>query len=311
MGSKFSVTVFVMFSLIFVQCAPDGNRSRQISLYLGLRPPGLVPEIFAPEIVNTEEQVHSCVAISPDGDQMFWSLFSTISEVRQERIWFSKMIDREWSPPRIASFSSAYREGGPRFSYDGNRLYYTSCRPLGPEDSTTDANLWVVRRTRSGWGDPEPLSPIVNTEFQEWFPSIARNGNVYYMFRGADPDVLWDICVSEFVGGCYTVPRRLGDTVNTHFVEGFPFVDPYEKYLIFYSERSGGYSEYGELYVCFKQADGTWSEAENMGPAINAGFTRFPGLSPDGKWFFFSCMKADIENIYWMDAGIIKTFRSE
>ena len=46
-----------------------------------------------------------------------------------------------------------------------------------------------------------------------------------------------------------------------------------------------------------------------MGPVVNRGFTRFPGLSPDGKYFFFSCQIEDSEDIYWMDAHLIEEIK--
>ncbi len=301
--------LILTFFLLLCSCSPDDGTIQNHSLYFGHKPPGRLPEIFAPGVVNTEDQNHSCVTISPDGHEIYWSLFSTISEVRQERIWFAKLTDDHWSPPRVAPFSGEYREWGPRFSFDGNRLYFTSCRPLGSNDTSSDANIWFVTRNGSVWGDPESLDPVINTEYQEWSPTVTRNGNLYYMYLGSDPNVLWDVYFSEYKNGTYAIPRRLGGSVNGPYVDAFPFIDPYEKYLIFYSERPGGYSEHGELYICSRNSDGIWSEAENLGPVINAGFTRFPGLSPDGRWFFFSCMKEDSENIYWMDAQILEIVR--
>ena len=300
----------ILLIIIFNNCKRESGFSVSKSHYLGQKPPGMTPEIFAPGIVNTDAQNHSCVAISPDGKEMYWSLFSIISGVRQERIWFSEMKNGTWMQPRVAPFSGEYREGGPRFSYDGTRLYFTSLRPTSSDDKSTDANIWVIERMDNGWGQPKSLDFPVNTEFQEWFPTIAKNGNLYYMFRKSSQE-LWDIYLSEYIDGQYTDPKKLADSINSPYVDGFCFIDPEEQFLIFYSERPGGCCEHGELYISFKRDDGSWAEARNMGPWINPTFARFPGVSPDGKYFFFSNMQDGKEAIYWIDATIINNLKPE
>ena len=44
--------------------------------YLGQRPPGTTPRVFAPRVISTGN-IHSWLAISPDGREMFWSTFDT------------------------------------------------------------------------------------------------------------------------------------------------------------------------------------------------------------------------------------------
>ncbi len=278
--------------------------------YLGQKPPGMTPSVFALGIMNTIDKNHSCVAISPDGNQIVWSLFSTISGVRRERLWFTEIQDGSWTQPRVATFSGKYRDGSPQFSPDGKRLYFTSLRPINPNDKTTDANIWFIEMTKAGWSQSQPLDSPVNTEYQEWFPTVAKNGNMYYMFRRSS-DKPWNIYRSNFVNGEYTNPEKLGDAVNSPFVEGFHFIDPEERFLIFYSERPGGFCDGGELYICFRKKDGTWAEAKNMGQQINAASSRFPGISPDGQFFFFSNLRNGMEDIYWVDAKIIEDLKPD
>ena len=306
----FIVLILLIFSIS--SCSNKNQNSIEFlkltGPYLGQKPPGMKPEIFAPGIVNTEDKNHSCVTISPDMKEIYWSLFSHISGVRQERIWYTKMSGRKWTQPEVAPFSGTYREGNPHFSPDGKRLYFTSCRPIDENDESIDANIWYIEKTNAGWSKPQFLGLPVNTEYQEWFPTVAKNRNIYYMFRW-DDDVLWDIYRSKFINGEYTTPERLGDAINTRYVEGFSYIDPDERFIIFHSERPGGYCENGELYISFRKKDGTWADAKNMGQLINSVYSRFPGISPDGQFFFFSNQKNDVENIYWVDAKIIEELK--
>ena len=110
---------------------------------------------------------------------------------------------------------------------------------------------------------------------------------------------------SRFVNGEYLKPEKLDESINSEYVDAFPYIDPDERFLIFYSERPGGYCKDGELYISFRK-NGRWTMAQNMGQQINTAFSRFPGMSPDGKYFFFSNQSSGSEDIYWMDASFIE-----
>jgi Tol biopolymer transport system component len=125
----------------------------------------------------------------------------------------------------------------------------------------------------------------------------------------------------------------LGSGINSEFNDWCPYIDPDEEYLIFSSNRPGGYGRL-DLWVSFRQPDETWGEPLNLGPEINSDDNeRFPHMSPDGKYLFFVSKKTPFEeltrepvkikdlnemsrsitnglsNIYWVDAGIIEELR--
>ena len=52
--------------------------------YLGQKPPGDVPELFAPGIVSSVYWEHSGAVFTPDGKELFWS--RAINEGRTPRI---------------------------------------------------------------------------------------------------------------------------------------------------------------------------------------------------------------------------------
>ena len=47
--------LIVLISLILTGCASYENTSAQQELYLGLKPPGMRPEVFAPGVVSIED----------------------------------------------------------------------------------------------------------------------------------------------------------------------------------------------------------------------------------------------------------------
>jgi Tol biopolymer transport system component len=65
-----------------------------------------------------------------------------------------------------------------------------------------------------------------------------------------------------------------------------------------------------DLYVTFKQGDGSWSQPVHMGKEINTEKSENrPYVSPDGKYFFYTSSKRGNRDIYWVDAKIIEDLR--
>ena len=274
--------------------------------YLGQNRPGIVPEVFAEGIVNTEEKNHSSVAVSTKGDEIFWSKFSEIDGVRLERIYSTKIKNGNWTSPEVAHFSGSFRDGQPSFSPDGTKLFFASQRPVDDMDESGDANIWYVERAKDGWTEPRCLSPTVNSPHQEWFPSVARNGNLYFAFIETGSPTSWDIYRSRFVDGEYSEPERLSDAINSPFADMTPYIDPDEEFLIFFSENPHGNFESGKLFYSIKTGEGAWTEATPFGPEINTAAARFPGMSLDKEYFFYTSIQSGIEEVYWVDSRIIE-----
>ena len=57
--------------------------------YLNQKLPGMTPEIFAPGIINTIDQNHSCVTVSPDGRFFF---FSNLKNGMEDIYWVNADI---------------------------------------------------------------------------------------------------------------------------------------------------------------------------------------------------------------------------
>ena len=79
------------------------------------------------------------------------------------------------------------------------------------------------------------------------------------------------------------------------------------------SEREGGFGK-ADSYISFRQQDGSWGAAINLGNKINTdAWDAGASVTPDGKYLFFNRnMGSDnYENvdIFWVDAQIIETLR--
>lgn len=303
--------------------------------YLGQELPGMNPKLFAPGIVSTGLSERD-MAITPEGDEIYFSgviganhNFSAILVV--------KRVEGRWSKPEVAPFSGHYMDLEPAISPDGQRFFFLSNRPLpGSSEPLGGEDIWVMERTAGGWSEPSNLGPPVNSEAAEFFPSVTRDGTLYFTRRGEGRSET--IFRSRFIGGAYSEPEELGPEVNSGQTQFNAFIAPDESYLVVCvwgrDDSLGGV----DYYVVFRSADDVWSEPLNLGDGINMaeGSEWSPYVSPDGEYFFFMSSRSTIEeghspdrldyedmqrlhslpmngnsDIWWVDSGVISRLRPE
>jgi len=225
-------------------------------------------------------------AISPDGNEIFYTI-STPRSTFQTIVFSKKNSKGEWSTPEVASFAGEYSDLEPVFSSDGKTLFFSSNRPLSG-DQPKDFDVWKVSKTSTGWAKPENLGTVINTDADEFYPSVARNGNIYFTAAYKGGPGREDIYVSEFKNNQYQKPIALDTLVNSKFYEFNAFVDPDEQYILFTSygrkDDSGG----GDLYMATKDANGKWKQAKNLTELNSKQLDYCPFVSPDGKSLFFT-----------------------
>jgi hypothetical protein len=261
--------------------------------FLGQTPPDEIPRIFAPDIVSTELDEFGCT-MSPDGREFYFT--RTFLNPRRHTIMVSRQGPTDWSQPEFAGFSGEYSEGEPNFSPDGKRLFFGRLRVT--EQNTLVSEIYVMDRMADGWGEPEYLLPGM-------FASISNGERLYFtdistgMQKG-------DIVKSEYINEEYSEPELLDGSVNSPAQDAHPFIAPDESYILFDSNRPGGYSS-SDLYICFRNEDNSWGDAFNLGEPINTPeYDAIPFVSLGGEYLFF-CRAGDI---YWVDAKIIKMLQS-
>jgi Tol biopolymer transport system component len=168
----------------------------------------------------------------------------------------------------------------------------------------------------------------------EVYPSITQDGTLYFSSNREGGKGKGDIYRSLLVDGQYGEPENIGEPINTENSEGDVFIAHDESYIIFGSSGRSDSHGSGDLYISFRQSDGSWTEPTYMGDQINTNaFEYCPTVSPDGKYFFFTSYKKPekdgsqkllslddimkiyaiaqngLGDIYWMDARVIEEFR--
>jgi hypothetical protein len=260
--------------------------------YLGQTPPGGEAELFAPGIVSTGIYTRD-IAMTPDGEEIYYGVmigpFTAIMQTELE--------NGRWTQPEVAPFSAnpRFMNLEPHISPDGQRFFFLSNRPadgsaLEPEQvgSWVNQDIWVMDRVVDGWGEPHNLGPPVNSSDAEYFPSVTREGTIYFSRQPSGSQESY-IYRSRLVEGDYQEPEMLPPQVNSTAVQFNAFIAPDESYLIVSvvgRDDSVGNADY---YIVFRDEDDRWSEPINMGDTINTprGGEWSPFVTRDGRYFFF------------------------
>lgn len=275
--------------------------------YLGQKPPGDEPELFAPGIVSSIWGLHSTAVFSPDGNEVWWApMVSHPGEVYSRGgLLVMRRVKGRWTPPAWAPFSGPNGEDDvPFFSSDGKRLYFISRRPLPGESGTGSERIWYTDRTPAGWAEPRPLDPNVNAVEKHWQFSLDLKGDLYFAGRPPDSRGLSDIYVARFAGGAYEKPVNMGDPINTARIDDTPFIAPDGSYLLF--ERQF------DLWVSFRKPGGLWGDPVSLGPGINSPSIELcPMVTADGKYLFFLSQRGGESHAYWVRAKVIDDIRRQ
>ena len=262
--TKFTtVVVLIIVFILFITPVYPQQSDHPISSgsYLNQSPPGMIPEIFAPGIISTGKE-HSAAMFSPDGSEIWFG------RMFPNKIYYMQRIDDIWSEPQVAPFCNDFNYLYPVLTSDGTRIFFTSDRPIEQKEeplSRGNGDIWVVEKGSNGWSGPKHLNENINFSSQNSCGSIATNGNIYFTARTESQSA--DIFCSQIVNSEYILPENLTQ-INSSSPDHCPYIAPDESYLIFSSFRGG--QGRSDLFICFHNLNGTWTNPLNMGPVMNS-----------------------------------------
>lgn len=158
-------------------------------------------------------------------------------------------------------------EGAQTITADGKQLFFIGCNRRSGLGS---CDIYRALRNGRKWGTPENLGSPVNSSKWESQPSVSADGKtLYFVSNRAGGQGGMDIWVTHLApNGEWTVPRNLGDVINTPYSEETPFIHPDGKTLYFTSNGHPGMGE-KDIYFTRKDSVGNWTTPKNLGYPIN------------------------------------------
>ena len=172
-----------------------------------------------------------------------------------------------------------------------------------PSVTVTDSLLVYTRNLRGredfiqstitshGFGTSRPIDGDINIEPRKGGITVSQDGQ-WMLFAGQMMDQNYrsfDIYISYYTPKGWSEPQNMGPNINTtDFWESSPSISPDKTTLYFSSTRPGGYGGI-DLYVSYRQANGKWGPAQNMGPSVNtAGDEQAPFIHADNQTLYFT-----------------------
>lgn len=266
----------------------EGAVSDVTAPYLGQTLPGLTPKLFAPEMVSSENLEIEGV-FAPGMKEFYFTRQVIGNPVNTHAVIYE---NGEWKESVARP-----RDGEVAISTDGNTMY------LGNK---------YKERTSSGWSEVKSLGPMF-----EQFPIMRLTASVAGTYVFDERDEIGTIRYSRLIDGKRQEPEAFGEDINSGTFTGHPFIAADESYIIWDSDRAGGYGD-SDLYISFRRKNGSWGPAINMGQEINTEFEdAYGSVTPDGKYFFFHTVNLvenageSTANIFWVDAQFIENLRPE
>ncbi len=203
-------------------------------------------------------------------------IYLTVESYKKQSSSIIRIFEKEGVIEKeTASFSGQFKDLESALSPDNLKLYFASNRPIHPDSTNAkDMDIWMVERNslNEAWSNPKNLGVIINTTGEEFYPSIAENGNLYFTAEREDSKGKEDIYVSRLEEGTYSIPISLSDSINTSGYEFNAFIAPDESYLLFSGyNRADGFGS-ADLYISHQDKNGNWSKASNLGASVNTKF---------------------------------------
>lgn len=263
--------------------------------YLGQKPPGLSPQVFAPGIVSINGRSEGGISFSYDLNEMY---FGVHKEDENAAIYYSILKDNRWKPIQKANFTKGEKEQEmhPFITDDSKRIYFTTAK-----SDYTDNKIWYVDRLDNAWSKATQLDSPINDDLV-FFPNQAKNGDLYY----------FNITKMK----TYFAPNNNGNFPKVKEVDMdfgvHTFISPSQDYLVANARNKQDPKRKSDIYVYFKKKDGTWTMPINLGDKVNSNFLEtVPTITPDGKYLFFSRYEEENElsNLYWVSTEVIENLR--
>jgi len=307
MKKTYLILIFV-FALFLNACNTKKQNSKKSdssaieSPYFGQKPPGLIPEIFAPGIISLNGRYEHIISFSPDLDEVY---FSASKEDEDPSVYFSKLEDKKWTNPKKANFTKGKKVGEmhPFVSPNGEKIYFVAHDSFTKPHHEESIKIWYVNRFENSWSDAIQLDSPINDDFV-FYPNQAKNGDLFYFNMSKRKT--------------YYAPNKNGKFPEVHEV-GIEFgvhgfISTSQDFLVVNARnKEDDQRNDSDIYVYFKKKNGTWSKPINLGNEVNSNFGETsPSITPDGKYLFFGRYNEEggVSNIYWVSTEVIHKLKT-
>lgn len=187
-------------------------------------------------------------------------------------------LGEELVPGKVSKFSkevnSKFHESTPTFTKDGKTMYFTRNNFLDGKKGKDGKDITLIKIYKANldnekWVNVTEL-PFDSDQYSTAHPALSPDEKTLY-FASDMPGTLgqsdiFRVKINE--DGSFGTPENLGSEINTGGRETFPFVSN-ENELYFASDGFPGLGGL-DVFVSKINADGSFSEVQNVGDGVNS-----------------------------------------
>ncbi|NIK72827.1 outer membrane protein OmpA-like peptidoglycan-associated protein [Thermonema lapsum] len=173
----------------------------------------------------------------------------------------------------------------PVVATDDNHLIY-SRQVFNNRLRVWEEQVYMAVKQEYVWKQSIPLAfPGISGSVRT--AALSPDGQHLYLYI-YDLERKGELYECRFDGSTFTTPTPLPEPINSPYEESSMSITADGNWLFFASDRPSGYGG-KDIYVCYKNPDGSWSEPENLGPQINTPFDEeAPFIHPDKRHLYFT-----------------------
>ncbi len=176
--------------------------------------------------------------LSADGQQLYFTRVDRENKrsANHARIYTAIRDGKKWKNIKMLPIGMmGYSAAHPAISHNNELLFFSSDMPGGYGGK----DIWMCTRKDSGWSQPVNLGPDVNTSGDEMFPSVRKDGMLFFSSTGLPGFGGLDIYSARELQGKWLLNRNEGLDINSSADDfGITFLNDTLGY--FSSNRLGG-----------------------------------------------------------------------
>ena len=256
--------------------------------------------VFSPGTVSGANVFQG--SFTPDGRALyFFKRTATDPAVEGYRIFVTRWDGARWTEPDTVDLGGSHSDLYPAISPDGERLVFSSYRPLaGDSSGHPSAYLWMAARQGDGWGRPVPLREATLPGHYHSQVGFSADGTLAFKrqtheYRAAgswrapwngltyvaEPDPAIDALRALLPPGKFLYEIAPGPGVG-------------DVILVVADLDAQGRPGHPDLWTATRRGDG-WSAPCPLEAGVNTPVTEnFPFVTPDRRFLFFVRDFADL-----------------
>ena len=255
--------------------------------------PDSLPIPFKQSLVPDDKIIHQGI-FSPDMSTYYY----VISDLGFEKfdIYYTQVESNGWSEPKLAPFNSNFSDHGISFSADGQKVYFSSTRPVENSKTPNTWQIWTSTKKDSTWSVAKHMEvPNLNDKLIS-HPTVSKNNHIYFHSGNTDYSDLTLYRATIHTDEISDV-QKISFPNDDGNMKVTPFISPDERFLMF-----GSLDDQLDLMISYPESEENWSIPKKLNlPKSDIGQGN-PFVTPDNQYLLYTIQdsKTGVWSVQWV-----------